>query len=209
MAAWDVAMCGLGLQLTDTKLVPSWLVGKRDTECAIEFVNDLASRLRHRVQVTSDGHRSYLIAIEEAFGATVDYAMLIKLYGKPLENETRYSPAECIGIETKIISGDPDVVCEFLRETIGQPGKASHLHPHSEILPLDIRRGDVFPLAAIALHYMNYNFCRIHQTLRITPAMAAGITDHVWDTEDVVRLLEASEPQQLRQKRRPYRKRAS
>ena len=195
----------------DTKLVPSWLVGKRDSICAIEFVKDLASRLRYRVQITSDGHRPYLIAIENAFGSDVDYAMLIKIYGKPLQNdnETRYSPAECVGIETKIISGDPDF----------DHVSTSYVERQNLTMRMHMRRftrlTNAFSkklanhAAAIALHYMHYNFCKIHQTLRVTPAMAAGVTDHVWDAEDIVRILEAREPQQLGQKRGPYKKRAS
>ncbi|HEY2382441.1 MAG TPA: IS1 family transposase [Terriglobia bacterium] len=94
----------------DTKLIPSWLMGNRDSVCATEFVQDLAARLKNRVQITSDGHRAYLVAIESVFGADVDYAQLIKIYGaSQKEDETRYSPATCIGIETKIITGDPDM----------------------------------------------------------------------------------------------------
>jgi IS1 family transposase len=179
----------------DTKLVPSWLVGKRDTECAIEFVNDLAARVKYRVQITSDGHRPYLVAVEEAFGATVDYAMLIKVYGKPLTegNDTRYSPPECIGIETKIISGDPDA----------KHISTSYIERQNLTMRMHMRRftrlTNAFSkkienhAAAIALHYMHYNFCKIHQTLRVTPAMAAGVTDRVWDAEDVVRMLETKE----------------
>ena len=178
----------------DTKIVPSWLVGKRDAHCAIEFVNDLAGRLSHRVQVTSDGHRAYLVAIENAFGADVDYAMLIKIYGKsPLDSDTRYSPPECIGIETKIISGDPD----------GDHISTSFIERQNLTMRMHMRRftrlTNAFSkklenhAAAIALHYMHYNFCKIHMSLRITRAMAAGVTDRLWNTEDVVRLLEAKE----------------
>jgi IS1 family transposase len=167
----------------DTKLVPCWLVGKRDSECAIEFVRDLAGRLRHRVQITSDGHRPYIMAVEDAFGGDVDYAMLIKMYGKSqLESETRYSPAECIGMEVKIMCGDPD------RDHIS----TSFIERQNLTMRMGMRRftrlTNAFSkklenhAAAIALHYMHYNFCRIHKTLRVTPAMAAGIADHVWET---------------------------
>lgn len=177
----------------DTKLVPSWLVGKRDARCAIEFVNDLAARLRFRVQITSDGHRPYLVAIENAFGSDVDYAMLIKIYGSPLDADNRYSPPECIGIESRIISGDPD----------GDHISTSYVERQNLTMRMHMRRftrlTNAFSkklenhAAAIALHYMHYNFCKIHQTLRVTPAMAAGVTDRVWDAEDVVRILEAKE----------------
>ena len=133
--------------------------------------------------------------MEGAFGADVDYAVLVKIYGKPIQadNETRYSPAECIGIDTKIISGDPDM----------DHVSTSYIERQNLTMRMQMRRftrlTNAFSKklenhgAAIALHYMNYNFCRVHQTLRITPAMAAGVTDRIWDAEDVVRLLEAKE----------------
>ena len=177
----------------DTKLVPCWLVGKRDAECAIEFVSDLAARLTHRVQITSDGHRSYLIAIENAFGADVDYAMLIKQYGKSqVESETRYSPAVCIGMETKIVAGDPDM----------DHVSTSYIERQNLTMRMGMRRFTRLTngfskklanhAAAISLHYMHYNFCRIHKTLRVTPAMEAGLTDHVWDLEEVAALLDVN-----------------
>jgi IS1 family transposase len=176
----------------DTKLVPAWLVGRRDTTCAVEFITDLAARLSHRVQLTSDGHRSYLVAVEAAFGSAVDYAMLIKEYGTPQE-ETRYSPAECIGITRKVISGRPD----------GDHISTSYIERQNLTMRMSMRRFTRLTngfskklenhAAAIALHYMHYNFCRIHKTLRVTPAMAAGVTDHVWEISEIVALLEAKE----------------
>src|SRR6185436_13464351 len=174
----------------DTKLVPSWLVGKRDTHCAIEFVNDLASRLSHRVQITSDGHKPYLEAIEYAFGADVDYAMLIKHYGA-VQEETRYSPAQCVGIDTRIISGKPDE----------KKISTSYVERQNLTMRMSMRRFTRLTngfskkvrnhAAAIALHYMHYNFCRVHKTLRVTPAMEAGLTDYGWALEEVALLLEA------------------
>jgi IS1 family transposase len=190
----------------DTKLVPSWLVGKRDSECAIEFVNDLAGRLRHRVQITSDGHRPYLMAIENAFGSDVDYAMLIKVYGKPLDVDGRYSPPECIGIETRIINGNPD------------PSRisTSYVERQNLTMRMSMRRFTRLTngfskkvanhAAAVALHYMHYNFCRIHKTLRVTPAMEAGISNHVWSHEEVAVLLDAFEKPA---KRGPYKKKTA
>lgn len=172
----------------DTKLVPCWHVGRRDGLSAYEFITDLASRLAHRVQLTSDGHRPYLEAVEAAFGCDVDYAMLVKIYGKPQE-EIRYSPAECLGTQVLTVEGNPDPkhistsfverqnltmrmsMRRFTRLTNGFSKKLeNHMH-------------------AIALHYMYYNFCRIHKTLRCTPAMEAGISKKVWEIEDIVNLL--------------------
>jgi IS1 family transposase len=184
----------------DTKLIPSWLIGKRDSECATEFVLDLAARLKSRVQITSDGHRAYVVAIEAAFGSDVDFAQLIKIYGKPLgkDAETRYSPPECIGIETKIIIGDPDM---------GHVS-TSYVERANLSIRMQVRRftrlTNAFSkklanhAAAFALYMMFYNFARVHQTLRVTPAMAAGVSDHVWDIEEIVGLLEAQEKVQAK-----------
>jgi len=152
-------------------------------------MEDCASRIRTRVQITTDGHRVYLDAVENAFGADIDYAQLQKIYGAVVEHETRYSPAKCIGCDMKVVSGNPDPkhvstsfverqnltmrmhMRRFTRLTNGFSKKVDN-HRHS-----------------VALHYMFYNFCRIHQTLRVTPAMEAGITDHVWSLEEICALL--------------------
>lgn len=173
----------------DTKLVPSWLVGKRDAEYANLFINDLASRMASRIQLTSDGHRAYLTAVEAAFGSNVDYAMLVKLYGASPEKEVRYSPGECCGAVKNPVCGNPDAehvstsfverqnltmrmsMRRFTRLTNGFSKKIEN-HEH-----------------AISIHYMYYNFCRIHKSLRVTPAMEAGITDHVWSLEEIIKLL--------------------
>jgi IS1 family transposase len=175
----------------DTKLVPSFMVGTRGAQTAKTFMDDLASRLANRVQLTTDGHRVYLNAVEEAFGSGVDYAMLVKLYGNDAESEKRYSPAECIGCQTVGITGRPDP----------QHISTSFVERQNLTMRMNMRRFTRLTNAfskkvenhfwAIALHYMYYNFCRIHQTLRLTPAMAAGVTDRVWDVSDIAALLES------------------
>lgn len=174
----------------DTKLVPSWLVGKRDAGCAYEFMTDLASRLRNRVQLTTDGHKAYLEAVDVAFANQIDYAMLIKLYGVEPTDEGRYSPPKCTGTKTRTVSGNPD------------PAHISTSYTERQNLTMrmSMRRftrltnafsKKVENLAyAVALHFMYYNFCRIHQTLRVTPAMEAGVSDHVWSLEELVGLLD-------------------
>jgi len=177
----------------DTKLVPSFMVGDRGAHTAKLFMDDLASRLASRVQLTTDGHRVYLNAVENAFGNDVDYAMLVKLYGNDSESETRYSPAECIGCQRVGIVGRPN-----LRHI-----STSHVERQNLTMRMKMRRFTRLTNAfskkienhiwAIALHYMHYNFCRIHKTLRVTPAMEAGIADHVWSIEELVALLDSSE----------------
>jgi IS1 family transposase len=169
----------------DTKLVPSFMTGNRDARSATMFIEDLASRLATRVQLTSDGLKVYLEAVEGAFGSEIDYAMLIKTYAASQE-ETRYSPAVCTSCEAKRVMGGPDPryistsfverqnltmrmsMRRFTRLTNGFSKKVEN-HAY-----------------AVAIHYMHYNFCRIHQTLRCTPAMEAGITDHVWTIEETL-----------------------
>jgi IS1 family transposase len=172
----------------DTKLVPSFTIGTRSGQTAKRFMDDLASRLANRVQLTTDGHRAYLEAVENAFGSDIDYAMLVKLYGNDRETEARYSPAECIGCKEIGITGRPDPkhistsfverqnltmrmsMRRFTRLTNGFSKKVDNLY------------------YSVALHYMWYNFARVHKTLRVTPAMEAGIADHVWTIEEIVRL---------------------
>jgi len=174
----------------DTKLVPSWLVGTRDAEYAQVFVSDLASRIKGRTQITTDGHKAYLRAVDEAFGADVDYAMLVKLYGAPEGNqqERRYSAGNCTGTITGAVSGDPDpkhistsyverqnltMRMSMKRFARLSNGFSKKLHNHE---------------CALGLHYMFYNFGRIHKTLRVTPAMEAGVTDHVWSLGEIAKL---------------------
>jgi IS1 family transposase len=173
----------------DTKLMVSWLVGERDAGYAAEFVGDLAGRLAHRVQLTTDGYRVYLNAVEDAFGSEIDYAMLVKLYGEAPEAEKRYSPAQCLGARKEVVTGFPE------RKRIS----TSYVERQNLTMRMSIRRFTRLTngfskkienhAAAVALHYMYYNFSRVHQTLRVTPAMEAGLTDHIWSLEEIVALL--------------------
>lgn len=174
----------------DTKLVPTWIVGGRDGDTAKTFVADLACRLANRVQITSDGHRPYLEAVESAFGSEVDYAMLVKIYNEQGEGgEKRYSPGEYVCAKKEKIIGNPDLCCT----------STSFVERQNLTMRMSMRRftrlTNAFSkkvenhAASVALHFMNYNFCRIHQTLRVTPAMAAGVTDHVWTVEEVAALI--------------------
>lgn len=177
----------------DSKLVPSWRIGNRDASTACEFVDDLAGRLANRVQITADGHKPYLVAIEGAFGADVDFAQLIKLYGDTVEGQKRYSPAACIGAKKSVVTGNPDMCCV----------STSYVERQNLTMRMSIRRFTRLTNAfskkienhalSVALHYMHYNFCRIHKTLRVTPAMAAGVSDHVWTIDEIVSLVEQAE----------------
>ena len=177
----------------DTKLVPAWRVGPRDVGTAYDLMRDLSSRLANRVQLTTDGLKLYVGAVEDAFGGNIDYSMLVKLYGASGENETRYSPAKCIGCIPQPVTGDPDP----------KHISTSYVERQNLTMRMSMRRFTRLTngfskkienhAAAVALHYQFYNFARIHQTLRITPAMAAGIADHVWSLEEIVGLLEQSE----------------
>jgi hypothetical protein len=161
------------------------MVGNRDGQSAKMFIDDLASRLANRVQLTTDGHKAYLEAVEGAFGSEIDYAMLIKLYASTQE-ETRYSPAECIGCETRRVQGNPDP----------DHISTSYAERQNLTMRMGIRRFTRLTNAfskkvenhayQVALHFMHYNFCRIHKSLRVTPAMEAGITDHVWTIEEML-----------------------
>lgn len=183
--AWTwVAICA------DTKLVPCWRIGKRNAWTAQNFMHDLASRLANRVQLTTDGHRVYLDAVDLAFGNNIDYAMLVKIYGSDRgKGEIRYSPPDYVGCRSMPLVGNPapqHVSTSFVeRQNLTMRMKMRRFTRLTNAFSkkLDNHRW------AIALHYMHYNFCRVHQTLRVTPAMEAGITDHVWSVEDVVGLL--------------------
>jgi len=173
----------------DTKLICSWLVGGRGTWEAIQFVNDLASRMATRIQLTSDGHRPYIYTVPHAFENNIDYGILIKHYGVDPQTEKRYSPAKCTGCEKKSIIGNPDP----------DHISTSYIERQNLTMRMSIRRftrlTNAFSkkienhVASIAIHYMHYNFVRIHQSLRVTPAMAAGLSDHVWSIQDMVSLL--------------------
>jgi IS1 family transposase len=192
----------------DTKLVASWLVGSRDGAAARTFMADLAGRLRKRVQLTSDGHKVYVAAVEDAFGAAIDYGMLVKVYGEgPKSPERKYSPSEFVCATKTRVQGDPDP----------KHVSTSYVERQNLTMRMSMRRftrlTNAFSkkvdnhMAAIALHFMWYTFGRIHKSLRITPAMAAGVSDHVWSMDEVVALIEAVEP--TPKPRGPYKKRGA
>ena len=176
----------------DTKLMVSYMVGKRDTDYARVFIDDVASRLANRVQLTTDGHKPYLNAVAESFGKGIDYAMLYKHYGGNSQESSfdrRYSPAQFLSSEKRVVSGNPDAahvstsyveranltmrmgMRRFTRLTNGFSKKVENLEH------------------AVSLHFLHYNFARIHTTLRVTPAMAAGVSNHVWSLEEIAALV--------------------
>lgn len=178
---------------SDSKLAIGYHVGSRDADCGMEFMQDVADRLTNRVQLTTDGHHVYLNAVDAAFGTRIDYAMLVKQYGKSEEADHRYSPCECVGIRKVEISGRPD--------------RAKVSTSYVERANLTIRMGSrrftrltnafskklEFLRYSVALHFCYYNFARKHSTLKTSPAVAAGIADHVWTVEEIVGLLDAKE----------------
>jgi len=181
----------------DSKLVPCWALGGRNAYVANTFIHDLASRLKNRIQLTSDGHKTYLDAVEGAFGSDVDYAMLVKMYGADQrENETRYSPAECIGCREAIISGNPDPKHISTSYAERQNWTVRTNMRRYTRLSNGFSRTFANHAAAVALNYFNYNLIRIHGKLRTTPAMAAGATDRLYDVSDIVALLEVEEQKQ-------------
>jgi IS1 family transposase len=172
----------------DSKLVPSWYIGERNAKDATIFMEDLASRLKNRVQLTTDGHRMYLVAVEDAFGNDVDFSQLVKLYENTEEGEKRYSPPKCNGTKKTTINGhseDKDISTSYVeRQNLTMRMNMRRFTRLTNAFSKKIENHGY----AIALHYMHYNFCRIHQTLRITPAMKAGVTDHVWEIEEMLNL---------------------
>lgn len=191
----------------DTKLICNWAVGGRDAEYAMMLMDDLRKRLTNRVQLTTDGHRAYLEAVEGAFGGDIDYAQLVKIYGESPEGmKGKYSPAECCGIKKTVVEGNPDKA----------DVSTSYVERQNLTIRMSNRRFTRLTNAfskkidnhahALALHFMHYNFGRIHKTLRVTPAMAAGVTDHVWTMEEIVYLVESKE---IPKKRGSYKKRAA
>jgi len=173
-----------------SKLAVSWYVGGRDSDAAIIFMDDLAKRLANRVQLTSDGHKAYLEAVEGAFGSDIDYAMLVKVYGPALEGQRRYSPAECIGAVKHRVEGNPDP--KYVSTSFSERQNLSMRMGNRRMTRLT----NAFSKKAanhthmMAIYFMHYNFVRIHQTLKITPAMAAGITCKLWEMVDMVKVLE-------------------
>jgi len=178
----------------DTKLVPCVLLGGRDGGSAHEFIHDLASRLKNRVQLTSDGHRPYLEAVESAFGTEIDYAMLVKLYGPdPAESERRYSPPVCIAAIPQPVTGDPDPAHISTSFVERQNWTVRTTMRRYTRLSNGFSRRIENHMAAVALNYFAYNLIKIHSTLRMTPAMAAGVSARLWDVADLVDLLVESE----------------
>jgi IS1 family transposase len=180
----------------ESKLIPCWHVGERDGGAAYEFMHDLAGRLAHRVQLTTDGHKPYLSAVEDAFGNDIDFATLTKIYGEESpKTHARYSPAPCTGIRCAVITGKPD----------SAKISTSYVERQNLSMRMGMRRFTRLTNAfskkvenhccALALYFMHYNFCRIHSSLRVTPAMQAGLTDRVWEMADVVRMMEEQEQQ--------------
>lgn len=180
----------------DIKLIASWLVGGRDAEYALAFMDDLRSRLLNRVQLTSDGHAAYLQAVEGAFGADIDYAMLVKIYGvAPESAKGRYSPAECLGCRKTRIEGNPDPA--YVSTSYAERANLTmrmHMRRFTRLTNAFSKKVENHA-HAVALHFMYYNFVRIHKTLRVTPAMAAGVTDKLWEMADIVKVLENWEGQ--------------
>jgi len=178
----------------DTKLVPCWTVGSRDASVAKDFISDLADRLLNRVQLSTDGNKMYLNAVEKAFGNDIDYAMLVKVYGSTpdLEGSRRYSPVECTGAEKHSITGKPDE----------KHISTSFVERQNLTMRMSMRRFTRLTNAfskkvenhahAVALHFMYYNFGRIHKTLRVTPAMEAGVSSHVWSLEEIAALTDSN-----------------
>ena len=192
----------------DSKLIISYFVGGRDGECAMWFMDDVAKRLANRVQLTSDGPRAYLEAVEGAFGGDVDYAQLIKMYGNaPDAFKGRYSPAECTGIKKVRVEGSPDK----------KHVSTSYVERQNLTMRMHMRRFTRLTNAfskkfeshahMVALYTVWYNFVRVHKTLRMSPAMAAGVTDRLWSMEDVAKLVEDAEAPVS--KRGPYRERVA
>jgi IS1 family transposase len=192
---------------SDSKLIVSWLVGNRDADCAGDFMQDVASRLANRVQLTTDGHGAYLGAVDDAFGLDVDYAQLVKIYGESVGNkspEHKYSPGVCLGAKKHKVVGNP------IREHVS----TSHVERANLTMRMHMRRFTRLTNGfskkvenhahMVALYTVWYNFVRMHKTLRMSPAMAAGVETRLWDMADIVKLIDAREAPA--KKRGPYRK---
>jgi IS1 family transposase len=192
LAKMEAGICGDVWTFTaieaQSKLILSWLAGRRDAGCATEFLQDVASRLANRVQLTTDGHKMYLTAVPDAFAEDIDYAQLVKIYGSDPEGATRYSPAQCLGTKREPVIGTPDP------EHIS----TSYVERQNLNMRMNMRRftrlTNAFSkklenhVAMLALFHMHYNFVRIHQTIRVTPAMEAGITQRAWSIQDIATL---------------------
>ncbi len=192
----------------DTKLIPCWHVGTRDSESAKVFIGDLASRLANRVQLTTDGLKVYIEAVEDSFGAKIDFAQLIKIYGNEGQGKNdsrRYSPSEFTGSEKRVVTGNPDI----------KHVSTSYVERQNLTMRMHMRRFTRLTnsfskklenhMHAISLYFMFYNFCKIHKSLRVTPAMAAGISTTLWDISDIVALI----PEEAPKKRGIYKKKTT
>ena len=181
----------------DTKLIPCWHIGTRGAESGFEFIRDLASRLSNRIQLSTDGHGVYVDAVDDAFGTDIDFAQIIKIYGTPRQSKDdsrRYNPAVCTGVEKRPITGNPSI--KYI--------STSYVERQNLTMRMHMRRFTRLTNAfskklenhmhAISLYFMFYNFCKIHKTLRLTPAMAAGITEKLWDIADIVAMIPEEEP---------------
>jgi IS1 family transposase len=182
----------------ETKLIPCWLIGTRDAGCATDFIQNLAGRLANRVQLTTDGLKVYLNAVYDTFGNNIDYAILHKVYGRDVPDASRYSPAQCIGCEKKDAIGSPDP----------NHVSTSYVERSNLSMRMSMRRftrlTNVFSkkianhAASVAIYFTWYNFGRVHQTLKTTPAVAAGVANHVWSVDEMVELLSSVEPKSTR-----------
>jgi IS1 family transposase len=192
----------------ETKLVPCWHVGTRGAESAYEFIHDLASRLANRVQLTTDGHKAYINAVEDAFGADIDFAQLVKIYGtlgQQKHEARRYSPAEFTGCEKKVITGNPNI----------KNISTSYVERQNLTMRMHMRRFTRLTNAfskklenhmhAISLYFMFYNFVKIHKSHRSTPAMMTGVTEKLWEISDIVALI----PEETPKKRGVYKKKVN
>jgi IS1 family transposase len=191
----------------DTKLMVSYFVGDRSGQSAIILMDDLRGRLSNRVQLTTDGHKAYLEGVEGAFGGDVDYAQLVKIYGETPGPKGRYSPAECTGIKKIRVEGDPDEkhvstsYVERMNLSIRMQNRRFTRLTNAFSKKLDNH------IHALALYFAFYNFCRMHKTLRMSPAMAAGVSQTLWTMEDIANRIEARTAKPT--KRGPYKKRAA
>ena len=189
----------------DTKLIPCWHVGTRELASAYEFIHDLTSRLANRVQLTTDGHKAYVTAVEDAFRADIDFAQLVKMYGtlgQHKHDSRRYSPAEFTGSEKRVVTGNPNI----------KNVSTSYVERQNLTMRMHMRRFTRLTNAfskklenhmhAISLYFMFYNFCKIHKAHRSTPALMAGVTDKLWEISDIVALI----PEEMQKKRGSYRK---
>lgn len=171
----------------DSKLIVSWLAGSRDAASAYQILSDIRTRVANRIQLTSDQLSVYLKSVDRAFGVDVDYAMLHKIYSGG--GDGRYSPAECIGTKKVIVTGDPDpthISTSFIeRQNLTM---RMQMRRYTRLTNAFSKKAE-HHVAALSLHYAHYNFCRVHQSLRVTPAMEAGLADHVWSIDELVRLL--------------------